>query len=162
MSDAGKKIAAIAVALVLGAAAGRFAGPTKVVTKTEIKEVVKEVEKKTSETNKRNDKVVIVVETVLPDGTRRKETKIVDRGTITIDASSSSETDRTTETKTEKVVERARDGVIVYGLAGARLSDWTSGPEYGGGVQARVLGPFWLGAYGTTKTSVGLTLGVSF
>lgn len=160
------KILPIILTLLVGAAIGYFATPTKVVTKTEIKEIIKEVEKKTSDTkkDKKNDKIVIIVETVLPDGTRKKETKIVDKGTITIDASETTEkeTDKTTETKTEKIVERSHDGLLLYAIGGARLNDWTSGPEFGGGVQKRLLGPFWIGAYGTNKLSAGVTLGISF
>lgn len=166
MSVSKGQVYAVLGALIVGLAVGRFAAPTKVVTKTEVKDVEKKVEKKTtdSQKNKKNNKIVIVVETVMPDGTRRKETKIVDRGSITIDNSSTEEreSDRTTETKTEKIVERSHDGLLIYGLAAAQLTDWAGGLEFGGGVQKRLLGPFWLGAYGTNKATVGVTVGVSF
>ena len=153
-----QKFGPFLLALIVGLALGYFATPTKVVTKTEIKEV----ERKTDDTKTDNkkDKIFIKVETILPDGTRKIETKIVDKGTITID--SSSETDRSTDTVTEKTVERSHDALIIYGLGGVKLSDWQSGPEIGLGLQRRMLGPFWLGLYGTNKLSAGVTVGISF
>jgi hypothetical protein len=161
-----KLLLLVAGCFVIGAASGYYLSPTKVTVRTEIKEVVKEVERKEkdSKKDKKNDKIVIIVETILPDGTKKKETKIVDKGTITIDTSETSEreTDKTTDTKTEKVTERARDSFQVYGIAGVKMTDWAAGPEYGAGVTRRLLGPIWIGAYGTTRTNVGVTLGIGF
>lgn len=154
------------LAALAGAAVGYFATPTKVVTKTEIKEVIKEVDKRTEEAkqDRKNDKIYVKVETILPDGTRKIETRIVDKGTITIDSASqdTKTTDTTIDSKTEKTVEHSHESLVIYGLAGVKLNDFASGPELGAGVQKRVLGPFWLGAFGTNKLSGGVTLGISF
>lgn len=153
-----QKLGPVLLALLIGVAMGYFATPTKVVTKTEIKEVEKKVDETQKDTKK--NKVYLRTETILPDGTRKIETKIVDKDTI--DVSTSSETDKSTDTTTEKTVERTHDGLIIYALGGAKLTDWTSGPEWGAGVQKRVLGPFWLGVYGTNKLAAGVTVGLSF
>lgn len=135
---------------------GYYATPTKTITKTEVKEVVKVVKEK--EKNKQNNKMVVIVETTMPDGTKRKETKIVDKGVITITASEN--IDKSTDTKTETVVEHTHDSLLLYAVAEKNLSS----PElsYGVGVQKRVLGPFFLGVYGTTQKNIGVTLGLSF
>lgn len=152
--------------LLLGAAFGYYLSPTKTVVKTEIKEVIKEVERKEKDTKKdtKKDKIIIKVETILPDGTRRIETKIVDKGTITIDMSESSEkeTDKSKESKEEKIVESQRNGLQLYGLAGVNVSDLSSSPEYGLGISKRLLGPIWIGGQGTNKGNVGITLGIGF
>lgn len=153
-----------ALVLLIGGALGYAILPTKTITRVETKEVIKEVEKKSSETakNKQNDKVVIVVETILPDGTRRKETKIVDKGTITIDTSSNSETQKESEkeSKSEKVVDRTSE-TLIYGIAGVNTSNLGDGPDYGLGLQKRLLGPFTGGFFGMKSGRAGVTLGLS-
>ena len=68
---------------------GYWVSPTKTVTKTEIKEVIKEVvktEKSSTKTENRN-KDIVIIEITKPDGTKTKETHIVDKGTISVDIS---------------------------------------------------------------------------
>lgn len=160
-----KKYIPYAVVAAVFLAVGYFATPTKTVTEFRVKEVIKEVEKKVSdkEKNKRNNKMVIIVETIMPDGTRRKETKIVDKGTITVTANETTDTtvEKEVETVETKTVERDKTGLLIYGIAGANLNELGE-LEYGLGVQSRLFGPFWLGAYATTQKNVALTLGLSF
>ncbi|MEO5367568.1 MAG: hypothetical protein H7831_14680 [Magnetococcus sp. WYHC-3] len=144
------------ISLAIGGAIGYFFTPTRTVTKVEVKEVVKVV--KETQKDKKNDKIVIVVETVLPDGTKKKETKIVDKGTITIRSDETSE--KQVETKTEKVVEKEHDSLMIYAFGNTNV--FNPSLEYGLGVQKRVVGPFWLGAFGSNKVNIGLTLGISF
>jgi hypothetical protein len=157
-----KIIAAVVALIGIGAAVGYYLAPTKTVTVVEVKEKIITVEKKVTEKSKKEDKVTIIVETILPDGTRRKETKIVDKGMVTVDTTTDINTVAETEKKKQSTTEKKSDDLLVYLLGSARLNDWGSGPSYGVGVGKRVLGPFWLGGYGTTKSDVGITLGVSF
>lgn len=137
----------VLLAFVAGAAVGYFVTPTKVVTKT----VVQQTKQETQDIQK--NKVFDKTETILPDGTKKIETKITDKSTDTTDSTSSS------LTTSEKTVERSQSSLLVYGLAETKI---TSMPTYGAGVQRRVLGPLWLGAFGTTGPSVGVTVGLSF
>lgn len=146
----------IAISLAVGGAVGYFFTPTKTITKVEIKEIEKIV--KETQKDKKNDKIVIVVETIMPDGTKRKETKIVDKGTITI--RSDEVTEKQTETKIEKVVEKQHDSLIIYGFGQTNV--FTPSLEYGIGLHKRILGPFMLGAQGSNKGTIGLTIGLSF
>ena len=159
-----KQIGLYVAAALVCVAVGRYTTPTKVITKTEIKEVIKEVEKKTEDSAKKTqkNKVYIKVETILPDGTRRIETKIVDNGTITIDTSTNTETERETEkeSKTEKTVERASP-VVIYGLGSVNMSNFASGPDYGVGVQKQLIGPFYMGGQFQKSGTFGVTLGIA-
>lgn len=154
MSEKSKIIFYIVVLVGLFAL-GRYSAPETV----KIEKQVIEVEKKTKdkETNKKNNKIYIKVETILPDGTRRIETKIVDKGTITIDATETSENEK--ETKEEKTVSKTRP-VIVYGGGGVNLLGNSTGPEFTAGVQKSILGPIYLGGYGTSKGTLGVTIGL--
>lgn len=159
------KTISLAIAILLiGTAFGRYLAPTKTITKTETVTVVKEVEKKVddSTTHKKNDKDFVVIETVYPDGRRVKETHIVDKGTIVVTASSVSDTkkDSSTDTKTEKVVER-KSPVVIYGVGSINLSNFTEAPDYGVGVQKQLIGPFWFGGQIQKSGTVGITLGIA-
>lgn len=161
-----KKNIGLGLALIVGSGlVGYYLTPTKTVTKIEIKEVIKEVEKKTTESEKKknNDKIVIIVETILPDGTRRKETKIVDKGTITIDTTTNSDTTKDTdkETKSEKTVERTSP-VVIYGIGSVNMTNFAAGPDYGLGVQKQLLGPFWFGGQFQKSGTAGVTFGIGF
>lgn len=164
--DTRTKIIIAAVALIGAFGAGWYLTPTKVVTKTEIKEVIKEVvkEKESTTKDKKNDKVVIVVETVYPDGRRVKETKIVDKGSVTvnIDKDKSSETDKSTETKTEKTVERAAPSLAVSVLAAKDVTNLSAPPAFGASVTKRILGPFTVGGFGLSNGTAGVSVGVLF
>jgi hypothetical protein len=160
-----KTVSLYSAIVLASAATGYYLTPTKTVIKTEIKEVIKEVEKKTEDSAKKTqkNKVYIKVETILPDGTRRIETKIVDNGTITIDTSASSETTKESEKneKTEKTVERTSPTVI-YGLGSVNLTNVVGGIDYGIGVQKQILGPFWTGLQFQKSGTFGVTLGIGF
>ncbi len=151
-----KQIITIVTCLVVGGAIGYYATPEKIVEK-EVVKVVEKIVKDTTERENRN-KIVIKVETIMPDGTRRIETKIVDRGTITIDASE--KVDRDTEKKKEKTVTHNKTSTLIYGIASARIGAFEQ--NFGIGVQKKLFGPFWLGAYATQRKDIALTVGISF
>jgi hypothetical protein len=146
---------------------GRHNAPVKTVTKVEEKIVVKEVikwkEKKVKDENK--NKETVIVETVYPDGTIKRETRIIDKGTIKVavekEGSKSSEKTTTVSKEQLQVSDNKQWNVSV--LAGTdKLSYNDLKLDYGLHVQKTILGPFSLGAFGLTNGSVGLSVGGSF
>lgn len=129
---------------------GRWLAPTKVETKT----VERVVERRVVVTDV--DRKEITKKVQKPDGTTETVTEIVDRSKIKED------TDKVSDSKTTTVTERDRTSLLVRGMIGANLSSWSSGPEYGIGVDRRVLGPVWLGAYGFSSGRAGVAVSISF
>lgn len=153
---------------VAGLAIGRFGLPAKVEIKTQEKivekVVTKEVEKKNREDRK--NKTVVIIETKMPDGTVRKETRIVDKGVVELDYSKNK--DSQSETETEKTEEKtttyAKNDWALSVLGGADLGQSWKTPTmvYGAHAQRRVLGPFYMGAFGLSSKTFGGSLGVLF
>jgi hypothetical protein len=172
-------IAAIAAATVIAAVAGFFLGrntaPTKTVEKTKTVEVVKEVAAKTKEaSNVQTDNLVqrdaIKWRTVYvhrPDGTVERTTEgerasSVDKASNRAERATETEVryvDREVKVETVKVIEASRPSWGIAVRAGA-----VSGPRaiYGLEASRRLVGPVWLGAYGTTAKEIGLTVRVEF
>lgn len=145
------------VTLALGGlafAAGRFMTPTKVEKVEVVKEVVKWKERQSED----KDKVIIEVETVYPDGTRKIERKIVDKGKLRIDVEGESEKEK----ENTVVVENKKPDWMVSGLAGVGLKEKGLNGVYGAHVQRRVIGPVHVGGFGMTNGSGGLSVGISF
>jgi hypothetical protein len=146
------------VACLLAFAVGLWIGysrmPAKVETRIEYKQVNKTQTDKS--TKKDNDKVVTIVERKLPDGTVTKETVIQDKSKTSTD----SETRKDVEiSKVEEKTVTYNSGWsfrLLYGL------DTDGTQRYGLGVDKRLIGPFTLGAFGITGTTLGLSLGVTF
>lgn len=161
-----KKITVLLLAaFAIGIIVGKYTIPAKVVVKTEEKIVTKEVikwkEKKVK--NESKDKEVVIIEIKYPDGTVRKEKRIVDKGTLRIDYSKegSKESTKTEERKTEVSQINSKYDWHVSGMVSPK--DFSKDSiEYGLSVERRILGPFYLGIYGTTNRSFGGLLGVSF
>jgi hypothetical protein len=162
-----------ALLLVVGYGSGRFATPAKVVTKIEekiqIKEVVKYKETKSKDENR--NKETIITETILPDGTKTVSKRIVDKSVIETDTNKESEKSVSSETtrKSETTVKYSNSNWNVALMAGAGSLPELTRQEFGYGlhVQYRILGPFYLGGYGTglgrsSQESYGLSLGGSF
>lgn len=82
----------------------------------------------------------------------------MDRGSITIDTRSSSES--SSERSRESSTEVTRGNFYVYGMAGTDGN--LSSISYGVGVSKSILGPISLGVYGTTKADIGVTVGLNF
>lgn len=149
-------------------AAGRVSTPEKVVTKTETKVQIKEVVKwKTKLVKSENkNKQTIIIETKLPDGTVKKETHIIDKGTVVLDKSKESEKD-TSIAKSEKKEETKTyqlDNWKLSGIAYAEpdLNISKVGVSWGLLVERRIVGPMYVGVFGITNGSVGASLGVLF
>lgn len=165
MNDLVKKIS-IAVALLAAAfLVGRYTVPVKTVTKIEEKVVEKEVVKtvESSKKDERKNKEVIIIETRLPDGTIKKETRIIDKGTVVVDMSKDNtrittvETEKKSETSTEAQSQKWNIAV----LAGKKDSV-TSETLYGGHVQYKVIGPFSVGVMGLSNKTGAVSVGFSF
>lgn len=130
----------------LGFASAGLFFPRKVETKTEIQYV----EKLRVQEVKQADVVTVVVEKRRPDGTITLRTRTVDK--------SKSETAlereaHATETKWEYYEDQYQVKALI------RLG---ANRAYGLAIEARTLGPFWLGAWALTDRTVGLSLGISF
>ncbi len=169
-----KTIAISVIALLgIGYASGRYTTPTKTVTKIEEKIVTKEVVKykETKSKDENRNKETIIVETIMADGTKRIEKRIVDKTQIETDTNRESEKTASSETsrKSETTVENSRSNWNVAVLAGAGSFSEAAKQEYGYGLhlQYRVFGPFYFGGYGTgigrsTQESYGFSLGGQF
>jgi len=168
-----KNIAKAAVVAVLllaaGVMVGRYSSPTKVVTKVETKivekEVIKTKETNTRETNKNREYVVI--ETILPDGTKKIERRYINRdeireeGTRTNTATSTSSTESRSSTVTESG--KADWNISALATMSHKEDDLMKGNfSYGVHIQRRVLGPFSVGVFGITNQTYGLSVGGSF
>ena len=153
------------VAVAVGAAFGYFEAPTKTETKIEVRTVEKEVikwkEREKTEENK--DLVTIIIETILPDGTIHRETRIADKGTIKIDKSKEGSDDKSKET--DKIVDTVTESKKTDWSASALVSPsdikFTS-VTYGLLVERRIIGPFKVGAFGLTDKTYGLSVGMGF
>jgi hypothetical protein len=160
-----KYIVIIIILLAASFMAGRSTTPTK--TKTVIeekvaeKEVVKfvEVQAKTE----KKDVETVVIETISPDGTVRKETKIVDKTVFEeqkkIDLDKQAE--QTRISKREEITKRSSFEWMVSLMVSAKENN-ISEQNFGVHVQRRVIGPFYLGVYGEQNKGVGLSIGGAF
>lgn len=158
----------IGLALLIGGfMIGRYSTPTKTVTKIEEKIVTKEVVKwkvkKVKDESKNLEK--IIVETKMPDGTIRKETRIVDKGVVRVDTTKdgSKSTETSKVTKIEKTETNQNNDWHVSALAMPKNGDYTNKElSYGLHVERRIIGPFYLGVFGVTDSGAGLSIGGSF
>lgn len=166
---------------------GRYTTPEKIVTKTETKivEVEKIVEKivekkiKDTDTNKEEKKnqQIHIIETTYPDGTYKKETYILDTTTVVIKEKIKEEDNKVVdketnknkkeESSTEKIKEFAVSEWRISAVAGVDYDKAFDGKlkdsmVYGGVVEKHILGPVYLGGFGTTTKEVGLSVGVQF
>jgi hypothetical protein len=136
-----------------GLATGRLLLRPKVITKTEVVEKIKvvtlEVEKKVVKTRKTKT-------TKKPDGTVVTEETVRDAQTDTAITK-----DKTADTKTATTQIPLRNDWMVSVLGGTEAK-LPLQPVFGGHVQRRILGPIYVGAWGLSNGSLGLSLGGSF
>lgn len=135
-----KPIYYIALAGVIGAACGYYLAPSKVVTKTVVQK----------EVQKNNNVDTHITRTKKPDGT-----------VITI---ISKEDKSTTQTSVHKdsttTVTREHDSLMIRALIAGDIRSGTI--SYGLGIDKKVLGPFYIGAFGLTSGVIGTSIGLSF
>ncbi len=156
-----------ALALLSGAfAAGRYSPPGPTVKTVTITEVQEQVVNKIVY-SKAADRVVtrtIVVERK-PDGAERTEVveREVERSTETTVSDTTSKTEE--KRRENKTVTPYRADWHLTAMVGAAGVAWPVPLVYGGGVQRRIAGPFWIGAWGLggrTQGAGGLSIGVEF
>jgi hypothetical protein len=157
-----------AVLLIAGLAIGRFTLPAKVVTKTQIQVQTQEVVKWQTKyvENQDDHKNTTIIETKKPDGTDVIETHISDSEDTSVNSSSGgSNSTQTSEKETQsKTVTYAKNDWHLNALASpsgdGKLIDGKM--SYGGQVERRIMGPFYLGAFGLQNSTFGVSVGVSF
>lgn len=130
----------------LGYAFGRYAQPAKV-------EIKKEVQIKEVEVTRKNV-VTVTREEKRPDGTVIIDTRTVDTSTEAVN--------RTSKEKESTVVTSLKPQWRVGGGVGMKYNEVKLEPVYTLGVERRILGPVFVGAYGRTDKEVGLTVSVEF
>jgi aspartokinase len=137
-----------AICLAIGVAVGLVTKPAKIVTKTEI------VEKVVTVKEEGKIKVVKVVETVRPDGTK---TTVTDS---TEESKSKEATNLEKASLNEKVVSN-ETGARLNVLVGSNIS---KAPElnYGLMLSKRLIGPISFGVFGMKGGEYGLTAGIQF
>lgn len=91
------------------------------------------------------DVITKIIERQLPDGSTLIETEILDR---------SKENSRT------DTIPAPRTTLLITGMAGLDLR--SRDLVYGAAVQRQLLGPVWIGAYGLTNGTVGMSVSLSF
>lgn len=130
----------------LGYAAGRYVQPAKV-------EIKKEVEVKEVEVTRKNI-VTVTHEEKRPDGTVITDSRTEDKST---------EATRTdTKSKESTTITNVKPQWKVSGGAGVKYNEISLQPVYTVGVERRILGPIFVGAYGRTDKEVGLSVSVEF
>lgn len=128
------------VSLVLGYGLGRYLAPVKI--EKQMVEVEKEVIKK--------DIVTVIKEIKRPDGTVETTSSTVDR----------SEVVKEIEKEIRVEVEAKKHDWLLRALVEAR--DFALPPNYGVGLERRILGPIFLGAYYVSTKTIGLSVGLEF
>lgn len=135
---------ALAAFVLVGYAFGRYVQPARVVTET--KEIVKTVEVVKHDTTTKTHEVKH------PDGTVETDTTVVNRDTDISGTSSKSES--------KTIVDNTKPQWKVSGLAGYNFSTYEK--VYGAEVDRRILGPIFVGAWGNTQHTGGLSVSIEF
>lgn len=152
MSKLRTTVIAVLVVGLVGYAFGRYLQPAKVVTKVETKVKVVEVEVEKTKTEVRT----IVKEVVKPDGTKVKETI-----TENIEESKKKTKNQSEAERSElKVVENVKPqwkAQVQVGLETIQV------PSYRVGIERRVFGPIFAGAYSRTDfKDYGISISMEF
>lgn len=138
--------------LTVGAASAWYFKPPVVETRTEYRDKIVEVVKTVKERVKVQTKTR---KETKPDGTRVEETTVTKTDTDVKTAGS-----KTSDTEAI-MVERHREPAWRVAVLGG----WDfrgQGLVYGGHVERRILGPFWLGVWGLSSGAAGASVGVTF
>ncbi len=158
----------VAVALVAAFVIGYLNGPehevekvrveTKTVTVTEYKDRIVE--------QKVQGPVRVRTRVVEKPGAERVIEKWIERGPVststTHDAAGSTTAQAASTAESAKETTRARPNWHVTAAAGWDKLSLAAPHVWEGRVERRVLGPFWLGVWGSTERTGGLSLGLEF
>lgn len=131
---------------------GRYLTPDKVIHEVEEKivEVTKEVIKQVGKTQTH------IIETIYPDGRKVTETFILDEKTVVIEKDKFNEIIK----KEREVIENSKPNYQIRVGTGTKIDGFKL--EYTVGIEKRVLGPIFAGAYGRTDKELGITLSMEF
>lgn len=161
---------------------GRMTAPTKTETVTEIrwKEKVTETErentKETETTKEDKDKMYVKIVKELPDGSKETEVRVVDRGTVEVGKVAETDKEKTTEKETlavekvQKVTEKEKDSWQISLIGVAQFPNVSkfnneqfvdTGYDLGIHVQRRIIGDCFIGAYGDSGKTLGISMGLS-
>ncbi len=145
-----------------GLAFGRWTLPAKVVTKTEV--VTKEIEviKYRERVVKQKAKHIVEVVHHFPDGTLITKRTEDDKETSKEVKTGRHEDDKASESSTKVTTEYRKANWRIGALLGADITRLGAGFDYGGRVERRVLGPFWVGLEATKSGRAGASLSVEF
>ena len=139
-----KIILLVALTLLVGFAFGRYLTPTKLKIKTKVI---------THTVYINHNNIVTITHTVKePNGTIITNTKTTDKSTQT-QIGVSKENNSITRTA-------SKPNWKIEGLAGLKWG--SSGPVYGIGVSKRILGPIFVGGWGLSDKTVGVSVGIDF
>lgn len=138
------------IAFAVGFSVAMYSVPDKVVTKTQ----TQFVERAVVETQQQKNKTYIITERKRPDGTVTKRTEIKDKSQIV----SESQKDTHAASITETVTTNHRDDWKLRALSAVKSREVV----YGAGLEWRLLGPLWVGGWGLTDKTIGLSFGLSF
>jgi len=133
------KIALITASCVISYLAGAYLG----------KKTLKEIEIVEVEKVQVRERAVTVIKE-LPDGTKTTTIKTI-KDTDTVNNKQLKSKETPVENKWS-----------VWAAMGSRLDDWKTGPKYRVGVDRRLMGDIWLGAYGSTDKEIGIKLRFDF
>lgn len=133
----------VLIVAVVGYAFGRYLQPPDIKIKTVIQEKEVIVERKNI--------VTVVKEVVRPDGTKETETRTEDKSETT--GKKDSSTNNNYESISSKPQWR------VQGMIGLNAQ---AKNDYGLAVERRIIGPIFVGAYGNTQKSMGLSVSIEF
>lgn len=144
MSPVIRNVFIVLVLMLLAYAGGRYLQPAEIQIQKEEIIKFKEIVKK--------DVIVIRKETKLPDGTVIVEETTTDKSTIS--------SNKDIANKESTTVENVKSQWKVNALAGYDVRD--KDMVYGLEVQKRFIGPVSLGAFGTNKQQIGISIGIEF
>jgi hypothetical protein len=127
--------------VVLGYGLGRYLQPAKVVTKTQI----------VTQTVVHDHIHTVTITVTKPDGTK----------TTTTTTDNNSVSDKDTQSNSSTVTTYSKPDWKVSGLAGLQLTNLHS-PVYGAEIDKRLLGPIFVGVWGLTNSTAGVSVGLEF
>lgn len=145
----------ILLLLSLAFALGRYTCAEKVVTKTEIVEVVKEVEVEKEVTAEKMQTKTVIKE--FPDGTKITEIFEVKESTIFIEKETEVES-----VSTENEVNIVENKKPQYKFSAIVDVVNIESPVYGVGVERRIFGPVFAGAFIKQNKEYGITISMEF
>lgn len=150
------KILVIGSAFTIGLACGFYAHPSRI----EEKEITKDVKQEEKDKQENKNKVVTIVEKTNADGSKTKTTVITDRSIID------------TKDNLHEQIDTDKEKITTYDTSSLKVSllisksfqtDHYADPlVYGVGIDKKVLGPIWMGAFGYTNRNLGVSFGLMF